>query len=143
VRINDIASELARLEQLITALRTGAIGPKPPVPPSGNEIVTGFEFSTSTPAVTVFGAVLADTTFSGAAVLITEAFDDLAAVLQLGTTGTPTMLLGPADSRLSVVGCYSSDTIAVAQSADVLLLKLSLGTASAGRGYVFFRQLPP
>jgi hypothetical protein len=91
----------------------------------------------------LFGAVVAGTTFSSASVLIEAPFNDPMATLELGTTASPALLLAPSDSKLSTINTYVTNLLVVTDAPDVLQLKLSLGTSTLGRGFIFFRQLPP
>jgi hypothetical protein len=143
VNNSDIAAELARLEQILTALRVGAIGPDIDPTPGGNELAVGFHFTFATSSTIVLGAILAGTTLRDAAVLIETPFNDPAASLQLGTSSDHTLLLGSSDSKLSLAGSYTTEAFVVVGAPDVLLLNLSLGVSTVGEGYVFFRQLPP
>lgn len=139
---NYQTEEIERFEALITALRTGAIGPKPIIP-AGSEIAVSFKFTPLTPTTTIFGAVFAGTTFNAASVLVETSFDDPSATLMLGTSANSSLLLAAADSKLSRAGSYMAEPIVVIDTGDVLSLHLALGASTVGEGYVFFRYLPP
>jgi hypothetical protein len=107
-----------------------------------NEIVAGFEFSPATPAVSVLGGIGVGATFSRASVLVIDPFDDPTASLKLGIPTDLGLLLAPWNSRLDTPGTYSSEALVVVDAPSMLLLTLTLGASTQGRGYVFFRQLP-
>lgn len=109
---------------------------------AGTEIVDAFEFTPATAPVVPLGGIPAGAIFSQASILIVDPFDDPAASATLGIPTDLALLLGPADSRLGLAGTYSNEALLVVDAPAMLLLSLSLGTSTVGRGYVFFRQLP-
>jgi hypothetical protein len=111
-------------------------------PSAGGEIVAGFEFDPSTPPVVTLGGLSAGTIFSQASVLVIDPFDDPAATLSLGIPTDLGLLLAPEGCRLGSTGTYTSEALVVVDAPAMLLLTLTLGTSTQGRGYIFFRRLP-
>jgi hypothetical protein len=123
----------------------GLINPIPVVPPGpgpGTEtaVAVNFTFMSGT---MVLGVAAAGSKFNTEALLIQTAFDDPAATISFGTSGSPGLLLGVGDSKPGVAGQYQSDAIVVIPANDVLLLTVNPGASSQGAGLLFYKVLPP
>lgn len=94
---------------------------------------TAFAFGDATPAAigTFTGAVLR------VSLLITEAFDGTGASLQIGTVGTPNLLMDSSENDPTEIGRYEANP-AIELSSDSIVLTIVPGSgASTGAGYVY------
>jgi hypothetical protein len=96
-----------------------------------------FAFNTASPLV--LGLVFVGQVLDRASLLITTAFNDAAATVQLGTSGTPGLIFGVADARPPFVGQY--EHVALVQFAvnDVLQLLITPGASTLGAGILLFK----
>jgi len=96
-----------------------------------------FAFNTGSPLI--LGIVAAGQVLDRASVLITTAFDDPSATVQLGTSGIPGLILGPADARPPVVGQYEHVALVIFPVNDLLQLTISPGASTMGAGVLLFK----
>jgi hypothetical protein len=136
------------LEYLIYLLR-GHAGPAGPTGPAGATGPAGpgsgaaFTFTFATPSPVNLGAIPAGAIMNRVSVLITTAFDDPSATLELGTFGgSPSAFLAPSDSKLGAVGQYETDMLVTVAAPDALKLTISPGASTQGAGVLFYNLLP-
>lgn len=96
-----------------------------------------FTFSTGSPLV--LGLVFAGQVLDRASLLITTAFNDALATLQLGTTAIPGLVFGVGDARPSVVGQYEHNALVSFPANDLLRLTITPGTSTQGAGILLFK----
>lgn len=96
-----------------------------------------FAFNTGSPLS--LGLVYAGQILDRASLLITTAFDDLAATIQLGTSGTPGLIFGPTGAKPSVAGQYEHVALIPFAVNDVLQLLISPGASTQGAGFLLFK----
>jgi len=113
----------------------GAWSPIPSSVSSGaNTAKSSFAFNTASP-VTVAALATGDVVMI-ATVTITTPFNDAAATLEVGITGSTGAILSSSDIATGTAGAYQSVTPLEAGNAVNLLLTITPGTATAGAGYL-------
>lgn len=74
-----------------------------------------------------------------AQVVIQEAFNDPSATVRFGTTASPGAIIGPTDTRPSVLGQYENDEVFNVVVPDNLILTITPGTSTQGSGLLLYR----
>lgn len=97
-----------------------------------------FAFNTASPLLLV--PVFAGGIMARAQIQITTAFNDPAATLLLGTSASPSLVMGAADSDPSVVDSYDQSTMLTfpGPGADKLQLTISPGASTQGAGILYY-----
>ena len=93
-----------------------------------------FQFDTVSP-LTLFNLIASDT-IDKVEVCITEAFDDSAATLEVGTVGNPSLIFSSSQINPQKVGDYVCDQNFLITVAEVLRLTINPGTSTQGKGFV-------
>jgi hypothetical protein len=97
-----------------------------------------FQFTYQTVSPYLLQAVSVGSYVIRAAVVITVAFNDPDAFVELGTSGQPNLVLGSGDSYLSSTGTYNSENITIFNTSEQLLLTLSPGSSTLGSGILYY-----
>lgn len=109
---------------------------------SGEDVgVIPFLFSTASPLAIV--DLPAGATLNRAEIVITEAFDDPASTLQLGTAATPGLVLDTTENDPSALGQYQSTEDERAFVAATLQLEITPAASTTGGGYVLYKLKRP
>jgi len=116
----------------------------PPAPP----IVIGSEVAAAVPftflnGTMVFGLIAAGSIFTCVQIIIDTAFDDPAATIAFGFSGSLGRLLSVSDTKLNRIGQYGSDELVRLNVGDLLLLTVQAAGSTQGEGRVFYRLLQP
>jgi len=93
-----------------------------------------FDFNSASP-FTLFN-LLADDTIDKVEVSITEAFDDPAATLELGTVANSSLIFSTSEIDPGQVADYVNDQNNVITLAEILRLLITPGTSTQGKGFV-------
>ena len=104
---------------------------------SDDVLVVPFTYATGSPLV--LQAVTAGQIIDRAVLILTTAFDDPAATLQVGTTGTPSLILAPGEVDVSKNDQYGTDVITTIALNDILILTITPGVSTHGAGKLFYR----
>jgi hypothetical protein len=73
-------------------------------------------------------------------ILITTTFDGAGAALQVGTPGSPSLILGAADTTPGVLGTYANNGLFRFAAPDSLQLRITPGAgATQGAGLVLLK----
>jgi hypothetical protein len=125
-----IERELARLRNLLME----ALGQNVPAP---SEIVVRLDFTYLTPTPAAIYALLANDLVESVKVVITTAFSDPAATIEVGTTATPGLVLAPGEVGLgagTVGDTFSNESLFVIAAPTTLQLTIAPGASVAGAG---------
>lgn len=96
-----------------------------------------FLFNTASPLL--IRTMSAGETIVSAEIQITVPSDDLAATLELGTPGTPGLILDSTKPNFSAVGVYGTNVNFPFSGADTIQLTITPGTSTQGAGFVILQ----
>jgi len=105
-----------------------------PVGPNTKIEIVQFAFNDGSPKT--IATMSAGQAVIDSEVVITDIFDDVAATLALGTSGTPSALLGTGDIDPTSLDTNGSDTNITFSGADTIVLTITPGASTKGSGYV-------
>jgi hypothetical protein len=97
-------------------------------------VVVPFAFNTASP-LTVRAMVNGESVLDSE-IVITQVFDDPAAVLALGTVASPSALIPNSDNDPQTLGTYGSDENINFTGAETVRLTITPGTSTQGVGFV-------
>lgn len=106
---------------------------------SPDETVQFVEFSYDSPSPIVLQQVSSGQLLDRAAVLVTTAFDDPAAEIDVGTSRDPDAIFGSGDIDLSVLGQYENRILLLFSQNDLLLLTIDPASSTRGAGILLFK----
>ncbi len=99
-----------------------------------------FAFNTPSPLILV--PVSAGGIISRAQIQITTAFNDPTATLLLGTSASPSLVMGAADSVPSIADAYDVETMVTFPGIDKLQLTINPGASTQGAGTLYYELRP-
>jgi hypothetical protein len=114
----------------------GPEGPQGPIGPGGGATIVPFTFATPSPMI--LQAVTSANLINRAAIVVKTPFDDPDAFLELGTTTTPDLILGPGDVDPEDDSQYGTGAIIATPSSDLLILTISPGASTQGAGVLYY-----
>lgn len=105
-------------------------------PDRGNLTATYVTFTHSTPSPLVIKSLATNQIIVDSEVVITVAFDDPAATVELGRATAPTEIFAGSEVKAKRIGTYASRENIVNTSPDTLVATIAPGSATVGSGYV-------
>jgi hypothetical protein len=129
----------ARAEGRISVLVIpGADDFSKPLQPSGGGGPTQVSITPFSPPTQILAALAYGNTVTEVSVLVTTPFN-VPTTLSLGTSATPTIIMGPTDSNLNSAGEYQSEATFLVTVPDNLILTLSFsGVPTIGNVTLFY-----
>lgn len=97
-----------------------------------------FTYTSSSPLTLL--SVAAGGAVNRVALVITTAFNDGAATLQVGTLFSPALLLAAGDNVPGVLGQYESDAVVGFVTAQAVVLTIAPGASTQGAGFVLLKE---
>lgn len=124
---DDVRKELGVARDEITALQAAI--------PAGGYNVEYVQFTFATPSPMVLQALAVGQQVDRARIVVTTAFDDPAARIQLGTAGSPSLFF---DLSPIGVGQFADDNILDVVAPEFLRFLVSPGLSTQGAGFIFY-----